>query len=174
MDISSFGPIPIDIKTIEGDAPGAAAPLPTRLTNGSNYISASNPLPVNVVDSVSGTLVDTYGTSASVAAGDTWTFDGATFADDELAELTEITASSTAPLKISLFKTINGVEDVSPSRIFFTSTSSPTLVYSPSNSGLLSGTGGAGTNKFTMKIKNMHGVFAADIYASVTYNKMVI
>ena len=103
LAINSSGAAAADITHIAGTAPGAGNPLPSRLSDGSAFISGSNPLPVAVVDNVPGTVVTDPQTSADIAGNaGTGTISYTLVTNALAATLRALTISSSVQFKAKL------------------------------------------------------------------------
>ena len=63
------GPWTENLTQIAGAVPSASNALPAQLTDGTNFISASNPLPVSIQPATAGTPVCAYKDASAIAAG---------------------------------------------------------------------------------------------------------
>ena len=159
----SGNPLPVSATT---SANTAANPLFAAIGDGTANYSASNPLPVTFEGSNDGTLVDTNGlTSASLAAGASANLDSANIAAGLTGKLLEITAASTARLKVEV-KRVEGT--TTTSRVFMTATNS-NVIYVPRDRDAITVAGAASGRNFRVTITNLDNNQSADVYASITY-----
>ncbi|WP_373088704.1 hypothetical protein [Zhongshania sp.] len=143
-----------------------------RLQNasGTEVGTTSNPLVVSTDATPAADSKYTYGTATSVAAGGSDTISSTAPADTVVAELTQVTVSSSVRFK-AIVELFDGTTATPVAALFGNANDTKTFTVATPEAMQITGNTG-GTAVFRVSVTNMDDFFAADMYATFEYNEL--